>query len=166
MANGIDKAASDEIRKHFAGDILLPGEAGYDEARKLFNAMIDRRPGVIAQCAEVNDVVRAVRFGTGHGLEIAVRGGGHGVAGKGLSEGGLVIDLRRMNMVTVDPEARTAVVAGGATMGHLDRATGMFALATTGGRVLDHRGGRLHPRRGRGVARPEVRPCLRQPPVR
>jgi FAD/FMN-containing dehydrogenase len=113
----------------------VPGDSEYDEARTIFNAMIDRRPGVIAQCANVNDVVGAVHFGRHLGLEIAVRGGGHSVAGKALTDGGLVIDLRRMNAVSVDPEARTAIVAGGATMSHLDRATGLHGLATTGGRV-------------------------------
>jgi FAD/FMN-containing dehydrogenase len=113
----------------------VPGDPAYNEARTIFNAMIDRLPGVIAQCAGVNDVVRAVQFGRKLGLEIAVRGGGHSVAGKSLTDGGLVIDLTRMNAVSVDPEARTASVAGGATMSHLDRATGPHGLATTGGRV-------------------------------
>lgn len=135
MATHLDTAALKELRKGFSGELLLPESAGYDEARKLFNAMIDRRPAVIAQCADVEDVVGAVTFGRRLGLEIAVRGGGHGVAGKASTEGGLVIDLRRMNGVTVAPEARTATVGGGATMSHLDRATQPYDLATTGGRV-------------------------------
>jgi FAD/FMN-containing dehydrogenase len=128
-------AALDKLRGVFAGSILTPDDAAYDEARTIFNAMIDRRPSLIAQCAGVEDVVQAVRFGREHDLEIAVRGGGHGVAGRALTEGGLVIDLRHMNTVHVDPAARTATVSGGATMSHLDRATEPFALATTGGRV-------------------------------
>ena len=135
MKTHIDNAALKELRQGFSGEILLPEDAGYDEARKLFNAMIDRRPAIIAQCAGVQDVVGAVTFGRRLELEIAVRGGGHGVAGKALTEGGLVIDLRRMNGVSVDPDARTATVAGGATMSHLDRATQPHDLATTGGRV-------------------------------
>jgi FAD/FMN-containing dehydrogenase len=135
MTVQIDRAALDGLRKGFTGQTIVPGDPAYGEARTIFNAMINRRPGVIAQCANVNDVVRAVHFGRNLGLEIAVRGGGHGVAGKALTDGGLVIDLRRMNAVSVDPEARTAIVAGGATMGHLDRATGLHGLATTGGRV-------------------------------
>ena len=135
MTIQIDRAALDGLRKGFTGQTIVPGDPAYGEARAIFNAMIDRRPGVIAQCANVNDVVRAVHFGRNLGLEIAVRGGGHGVAGKALTDGGLVIDLRRMNAVSVDPEARTAIVAGGATMSHLDRATGLHGLATTGGRV-------------------------------
>jgi FAD/FMN-containing dehydrogenase len=135
MTIQITQAALDGLRKGFTGQIIVPGDSAYSEARMIFNAMIDRRPGVIAQCANVNDVVRAVHFGRNLGLEIAVRGGGHSVAGKALTDGGLVIDLRRMNAVSVDPEARTAIVAGGATMSHLDRATGLHGLATTGGRV-------------------------------
>ena len=127
--------ALDEFRKDFSGKIILPEDPSYDEARTIFNAMIDRRPGVIAQCAGVDDVKRAIWFGREHDLEIAVRGGGHSVAGKALTEGGIVIDLRQMHDVTVDPEARTATVGGGATMSHLDRATEPHGLATTGGRV-------------------------------
>ncbi|WP_108445573.1 FAD-binding oxidoreductase [Halomonas denitrificans] len=135
MTTHIDSLALQELRKDFSGEILLPEDTGFDEARRLFNAMIERRPGLIAQCADVDDVVGAVNFGARAGLEISVRGGGHGVAGKALTEGGLVIDLRRMNGVSVDPDARTATVAGGATMSHLDRATQPHDLATTGGRV-------------------------------
>ena len=124
-----------ELRREFMGEIIVPEDPAYDEARTIFNAMIDRRPSVIAQCANVNDVVRAVCFARNLGLEIAVRGGGHSVAGKALTDKGLVIDLRRMHTVSVDPEARTATVAGGATMSHLDRATEPHGLATTGGRV-------------------------------
>ena len=119
----------------FAGSVIVPGDASYDEARTIFNAMIDKRPAVIAQCATNDDVSRAIRFGRERGLEIAVRGGGHGVAGKALTDGGIVIDLRQMNAVTVDTDARTATVGGGATMSHLDRATEPHGLATTGGRV-------------------------------
>ena len=101
----------------------------------LFNAMVDRRPAVIAQCASPDDVARALGLARQEGLDVAVRGGGHGVAGTALAEGGLVVDLRRMCEVTVDPDARTARVGGGATMSHLDRAGQPHDLATTGGRV-------------------------------
>ena len=131
----LDATAFQRFRDGFAGTLLEPGEAAYDDARALFNAMIDRRPALIAQCASTADVVAAVRFGREAGLEIAVRGGGHGVAGRALCDDGLVIDLRRMNAVSVDPGARVAVVGGGATMSNLDRATEPFGLATTGGRV-------------------------------
>ena len=135
MSVQISQSPLADFRRGFAGYIVMPGDPSYDEARTIFNAMIDRRPGIIAQCTSVDDVVSAVHFGRNLGLEIAVRGGGHGVAGRALTEGGLVIDLRHMNTVSVDPGARTATVAGGATMSHLDRATQPYDLATTGGRV-------------------------------
>jgi FAD/FMN-containing dehydrogenase len=129
------RTALNDLRRDFRGEIIVPDDPAYDEARAIFNAMIERRPSVIAQCANVNDVVRAVHFGRNLGLEIAVRGGGHGVAGKSLTEGGLVIDLRRLKAVSVDSEARTVSVGGGATMSHLDRGTEPYGLMTTGGRV-------------------------------
>jgi FAD/FMN-containing dehydrogenase len=123
------------LREDLAGDVFAPGDAGYDEARTVFNAMIDRRPAVIAQCVDAADVVRAVRFGRELDLHIAVRGGGHSVAGTALGDGALVVDLRRMHRVTVDPAAEAVRVEGGATMSHLDRATQPYGLATTGGRA-------------------------------
>lgn len=135
MSEQISQSALADLRRGFAGQIIMPGDPSFDEVRTIFNAMIDRRPAIIAQCTSVADVVSAVHFGRNLGLEIAVRGGGHGVAGKALTEGGLVIDLRHMHAVSVDPDARTATVAGGATMSHLDRATQPYDLATTGGRV-------------------------------
>jgi FAD/FMN-containing dehydrogenase len=130
--------ASTELRlptppDDFAGDLIRPGDPRYHDARRIFNAMIDRRPAVIAQCATTQDVGAAIRLGHEHGLEIAIRGGGHGVAGTALADGGIVIDLRHMNRVTVDPRARTATAGGGATMSDLDRATEPHGLATTGG---------------------------------
>ncbi len=118
----------------FGGVVLQDGPA-YDEARTVFNAMIDKRPAMIAQCESAADVVAAVRYGVAQGLEIAVRGGGHGVAGTAVTEGGLVVDLRRMNNVQVDPAARIARVDGGATWGDFDRACQPHAVASTGGRV-------------------------------
>jgi FAD/FMN-containing dehydrogenase len=131
----INQSALDGLGKGFTGKIIVPNDPAYEESRTLFNAMIDKHPSVIAQCAAVEDVVHAIQFGRDLGLEIAVRGGGHGVAGKALTDNGLVIDLRQMNGVSVDPNARTVTVAGGATMGDLDRATEPYGLATTGGRV-------------------------------
>ncbi|MFJ9350050.1 FAD-binding oxidoreductase [Streptomyces sp. NPDC101237] len=123
------------LREDLAGAVFAPGDAGYDDARTVFNAMIDRRPAVIAQCADDADVVRAVRFGRELDLAIAVRGGGHSVAGSASGDAALVVDLRRMHEVTVDPAARTARVRGGATMSDLDRTTEPYGLATTGGRA-------------------------------
>lgn len=131
----LDTRAVGDLRSRLAGPVLGPEDPGYDGARRVFNAMVDRRPAVIAQCERASDVSEAVRFGREHDLEVAVRGGGHSVAGMALTDGGIVIDLRRMSEVTVDPEARTARVAGGATMSHLDRSTQPHGLATTGGRV-------------------------------
>jgi len=118
----------------FTGAVLRPDDASYDEARTVYNSMIDRRPALIAQCASADDVAVAVRYGVSQGLEIAIRGGGHGVAGTSATEGGIVIDLRRMNHVDIDPDARTARVEGGATWSHFDRTCQPYNLATTGGR--------------------------------
>ncbi|MFB7465710.1 FAD-binding protein [Streptomyces sp. NPDC056224] len=123
------------LREDLAGDVFAPDDPGYDEARTLFNAMIDRRPAVIAQCESTADVVTAVRFARDLDLKIAVRGGGHSVAGMSLNDGGLVVDLRRMHEVTVHPAAMAAHIGGGATMSHLDRACEPYGLATTGGRA-------------------------------
>lgn len=128
-------AALAALREDLIGEVFAPGDPGYDEARAVFNAMIDRRPAVIAQCANVDDVVRAVRFGRELDLTIAVRGGGHSVAGMAVNDGGLVVDLRRMHDVTVHPGAEAVRVEGGATWSQVDRATQPHGLATTGGRA-------------------------------
>ncbi|MXM68731.1 FAD-binding protein [Streptomyces sp. HUCO-GS316] len=128
-------AALAALREDLVGDLFAPGDPGYDDARTVFNAMIDRRPAVIAQCVDEADVVRAVRFARELDLQIAVRGGGHSVAGMALNDGGLVVDLRHMRSVTVHPAAEAVRVAGGAIMSDLDRATQPHGLATTGGRV-------------------------------
>jgi FAD/FMN-containing dehydrogenase len=123
------------LKDALRGSAIVEGDETYADARNVFNAMIDRRPALIVQCEEGADVVRTLAFARERDLEVAVRGGGHSVAGMALTEGGVVIDLRRMNAVEVDPEAMTAVVGGGATMSHLDRACEPHGLATTGGRV-------------------------------
>ncbi|MFD3875689.1 FAD-binding protein [Streptomyces sp. NPDC058623] len=128
-------AALAALREDLSGPVLAPEDSGYDEARAVFNAMIDRRPAVIAQCESEADVVTAVRFGREMDLPIAVRGGGHSVAGMSSGDGALVVDLRRMNEVTVSPGARAVRVGGGATMSRLDRACQPHGLATTGGRA-------------------------------
>ncbi|MET7858509.1 FAD-binding oxidoreductase [Streptomyces sp. NPDC005318] len=128
-------SALDGLRRDFTGAVFAPGDSGYDEARTVFNSMIDRRPAVVAQCSSQTDVARSVRFAREHGLEIAVRGGGHSVAGMSSTDGGLVVDLRRMNGVTVAPADQAARIGGGALMRDLDRAAQPYGLATTGGRV-------------------------------
>ncbi|MFJ5553043.1 FAD-binding oxidoreductase [Streptomyces sp. NPDC093225] len=129
------RTALTELREDLTGEVFAPDDPGYDGARQVFNAMIDRRPAVIAQCADAEDVVRAVRFARDLDLAVAVRGGGHSVAGMALCDNGLVVDLRRMHEVTVHPAAKAARVQGGATMSHLDRACEPHGLATPGGRA-------------------------------
>ncbi|MEU2715131.1 FAD-binding oxidoreductase [Streptomyces sp. NPDC007205] len=122
------------LREELVGDVFAPGDPGYDDARVVPNAMIDRRPAVIAQCADAADVVRTVRFGRELDLHIAVRGGGYGLAGARV-DGALVVDLRRMRGVAVDPAAEAVRVEGGATTGDLDRAAQPYGLASTGARA-------------------------------
>jgi FAD/FMN-containing dehydrogenase len=115
--------------------ILRPGDAGYDEARRVWNAMVDRRPALIARCRETSDVVAAVALARREGLEIGVRCGGHSVVGHAVPEGGLMVDLTPMGGVRVDPQRRRAWVQGGALLGALDAATQPHGLATTAGNV-------------------------------
>ncbi|MGW7524980.1 FAD-binding oxidoreductase [Streptomyces sp. NPDC054783] len=122
------------LREDLAGEVFAPGDTGYDDARTVFNAMIDRRPAVIAQCSDATDVVRAVRFARDLDLHIAVRGGGYGLAGARV-DGALAVDLRRMHEVTVDPAGEAVRVEGGTTTSDLDRATQPYGLATTGARA-------------------------------
>jgi FAD/FMN-containing dehydrogenase len=123
------------LREGFSGTVLTSDDAAYEDARQIFNSMIDRRPAVIAQCESAEDVAAAIAFGRERDLELAIRSGGHSVAGASLTDGGLVIDMRRMNEVTVDPDARTATAQGGATWGAFDAATQPYNLMATGGRV-------------------------------
>ena len=117
------------------GDLLLPDHARYEETRRVWNAMIDRRPAAIVRPRTVDDVAAAVRFAREQGLEIAVRGGGHNAAGLAVVDDGLVIDLAEMNQVDVDPERRVARAGGGATWGDFDAATQAHGLASTGGAI-------------------------------
>jgi FAD/FMN-containing dehydrogenase len=121
----------------FGGELLRDGDPGYDESRRVFNAAIDRRPALVARCSGVADVIAAVAFAREQGLPISVRGGGHSVAGHAVVDGGVVIDLRPMNRVRVDPEKRTAWCGGGTNWAELDRETQAFGLAVTGGRMAD-----------------------------
>jgi FAD/FMN-containing dehydrogenase len=119
----------------FSGRLLRSGDPGYDDARCVHNGLIDKHPALIAQCRSADDIAQAVRFARKNSLEIAVRGGGHSVAGRATIEGGLMIDLSLMRRVTVDAERRIAVAEGGATWGDLNEATQAHGLATTGGVV-------------------------------
>ncbi|HET7340465.1 MAG TPA: FAD-binding oxidoreductase [Methylomirabilota bacterium] len=120
----------DAVRAGLRGELRLPGEAGYDEARTIWNAMIDRRPAAIVRAAGAADVIQAVRLADDRGLLLSVRGGGHNIAGNAVCDGGLMLDLSRMASVRVDPRARTARVEPGATLAALDRETQAFGLAT------------------------------------
>ncbi|MDQ1373484.1 MAG: hypothetical protein QOJ09_822 [Actinomycetota bacterium] len=117
----------------FRGEQLRPEDAGYDEARAVWNAMIDKRPALIARCTGTADVVAALQHAKAEGLEVAVRGGGHNVAGKAVCDGGLVIDLSPMQGIRVDPAERRVRAQGGVTWGALDRETQLHGLATVGG---------------------------------
>jgi FAD/FMN-containing dehydrogenase len=124
-----------DLSERVRGRVISPGDEGYDDARKVFNAMIDRKPGVIVQCSETGDVVAAVNYARENQLDVAVRGGGHSVPGFGTCDDGVVIDLAGMRAVQVDPERRTARAGGGTTWGVFNDATHAHGLATTGGVV-------------------------------
>jgi FAD/FMN-containing dehydrogenase len=117
----------------FRGQLIGPEDAGYDEARTVYNAMIDKRPALVARPADADDVGAVVRFAREHDLLLAVRGGGHNGAGLGTCDGGVVVDLAGLNQVEVDPEARTVRAGGGCTYGEVDRATHEHKLATPSG---------------------------------
>jgi len=123
----------DAFKATLRGALLCPGDSGYDDARRIWNAMIDRRPALIVRCAGVADVIQAVQFACTHDLLVAVRGGGHNVAGNAVCDDGLMIDLSPMRSVHVDPVARTARAEGGVTWCEFDHETQAFGLATTGG---------------------------------
>ena len=131
----LEKTAVEDFQASLRGALLRPGEAGYDEARSIHNGMIDRRPALIARCAGVADVLAGVRFARGHELLMAVRGGGHGMPGYAVCEGGLMLDLSGMNSVHVDPAHRTVRAGPGVTWSAFDHETQAFGLATTGGVV-------------------------------
>jgi hypothetical protein len=126
-------SAMEKLRGALRGELVQPGDPGYDAARKVFNAMIDKRPRAIACCADAADVVAAVRFGRESGMLVAVRGGGHNAGGLGICDDGLVIDLSRIRNVRVDPAARTIRAGGGSTWGDVDHASHAFGLATPAG---------------------------------
>jgi FAD/FMN-containing dehydrogenase len=133
------QADIDALRRVMTGRVVGPQDSDYDNARVVWNGNIDRRPAVIAQCADASDVSAAITFAREHGLEIAVRGGAHSTGGSSSVDDGLVVDLSGMKQVTVDPLARRAVVGGGATLADLDAATQAHGLSTPGG-IVGHTG--------------------------
>jgi FAD/FMN-containing dehydrogenase len=128
-------AAVHDLKQCIRGELLAPTDGGYDAAWRVWNAMIDRRPALIARCVGAADVVECVNFAREHNLLVSVRGGGHNVAGNAVCDGGLMIDLSRMKSVRVDPVRRTARADPGLTWGEFDRETQAFGLATTGGQI-------------------------------
>jgi FAD binding domain/Berberine and berberine like len=126
-------AARRELGSRFAGELIGPEDTGYEDARKVYNAMIDKRPALIARCTGPDDVAKLVAFARGRDLPLAVRGGGHNGAGLGTVDDGVVIDLSPIKHIEVDPQARTARVGGGCTWGEVDRATNEHGLATPSG---------------------------------
>ena len=132
-ARAATAAPFDELAGLLRGTLITPDDPGYDEARQVYNAMIDRFPAAIAQCRDVTDVRNCVRFAREHDVEIAIRGGGHNAGGLGTWDGALVIDLSPMRSTTVDPERRTVRVDGGCTWADVDHATVGFGMATPSG---------------------------------
>jgi FAD/FMN-containing dehydrogenase len=155
----LDAEAVAGLSERVRGPVLTPGDPGYDEARELWNALIDRRPALIVQCSGAADVVDAVNFARDQGLVLSIKAGGHNVAGNAVNDGGIVLDLSQMRGVHVDPVSQTARVQGGATWGDLDRETQLFGLAVPGGVVsttgvagLTLHGGVGHLRRKHGLS--------------
>src|SRR5271169_3287989 len=131
----LEEAAVLDFAAGLRGKLLRPGDPSYDEARIVWNGMIDRRPALIARCTGVADVIAAVRFARSHELLVSVRGGGHNITGNAVCEGGLMIDLSLLKSVRVDPVNRTAQAEAGLTWGEYNRETQAFGLASTGGVV-------------------------------
>ena len=128
-----------ELRATIPGQVILPEDAQYDEIRSIWNAMIDKRPAVIVQCAAASDVPAAIGFARQHGLELSIRGAGHNIAGNALCDGGLLIDHSKMKGVRVDADTKRAYVEPGATLGDFDAAVQAHGLATPVGDQLDDR---------------------------
>src|SRR5207248_9254475 len=131
----LDESTIPVIRGRFTGELLEPGDDGYDEARSIFNAMIDRRPRLIVRCTGAADVVAGVLLARETGLPLAICSGGHGVNGFAVCDDGIMLDLSPMKRIAVDPDERTARAQAGLTWGEFDAATQAHGLATTGGRI-------------------------------
>jgi FAD binding domain/Berberine and berberine like len=129
----LDRARGEQLVSGFRGELLDPETPGYEEARAVYNAMIDKHPALLARCRDVADVIAAVEFARNEGVDLAIRGGGHNNAGLGTVDGGIVVDLCEMNGVLVDPKRQLATVQSGALIGDLDHATAAFGLATPTG---------------------------------
>jgi len=135
----LEAAAVNDFRNSLRGQLLLNGDDGYDHARAVWNAMINKHPALIARCEGPADVVNSVNFARDNNLRVAVRGGGHSISGKSVCQGGLMIDMSNMNSVRVDTKNSTARADGGCLEGHIDREAALFGMATTGG-IVSHTG--------------------------
>src|SRR2546423_3905191 len=144
----LGEATVQDLRSALRGSLVLPDDAAYDEARSVWNGMIDRRPALIARCAGTSDVIAAIGFARSEGLTVAVRGGAHNVAGNATCDGGPVIDLSPMKGAQVDAQARTVRAQAGLTWGELDAETPAHGLATTGGLLTTTRVAGFPPRGG------------------
>ena len=122
-----------ELKDKLSGEMILPQDSNYDDARSIYNAMIDKHPGCIVKCNNRDDVVEAIQFARAKGIEVSVRGGGHNGAGLALVNDGMVIDLSLMKDIQVDPDKRTAVVQGGCLLSEVDKATHEHGLALPSG---------------------------------
>jgi FAD/FMN-containing dehydrogenase len=131
----VSREEVDQLRSAVAGEVFTPKDAGYDQVRRIHNGMIDKRPSVIVRCQNTADVVDAVKFAREHELEISIRGGGHNVAGRAVTDGGLMVDTQTMKGVYVDPASRRVRAQPGLTWNEYNRATHAYGLATTGGVV-------------------------------
>jgi len=154
----VTQEAIAEFRSQLRGELIQPGDPGYENARKVYNGMIDKKPRLIAKCVDAADVIAAVKFGRASGLRVSVRGGGHNAGGLGIWDDALTIDLSGIKYVQVDPAAKTVRVGGGCTWGDVDHATHAFGLAvptgiisTTGVGGLTLGGGLGHLTRGLGL---------------
>jgi FAD/FMN-containing dehydrogenase len=132
-ASSLPSSAVETLAQRLRGELIEPDDRRYDDARRLYNAMIDKRPALVARCVDVADVIACVRFAGGESVDLAIRGGGHDGAGLGSVDGGLVLDLSRLRGVRVDPATRTVTVAGGTTLGEVDHAAHAFGLAVPAG---------------------------------
>ena len=135
----IDQSKLEEFKSYFRGSVLSTEDHGYEQARKIWNGMFDKKPAVIARCIGTSDVIKAVKFARANDLEISVKGGGHNSAGTAVCDGGLMIDLSLMRRVTVNPDKKTARVDGGCLLGDVDAETQLYGLAVSAG-IVSHTG--------------------------
>src|SRR5215218_2172723 len=133
MSTTLDDRQVSDLSGRISGRVLSPGAPGYDDARAVHNGLVDRRPALIVRCRTADDVAAALVLARGAGLEVSVRGGGHNVAGRAVTDGGVMIDLAEMKAIAVDPARGIATAGGGVTWDELNAATGEHGLAVTGG---------------------------------